>query len=120
MTKEIILGDRFRSENGEDMPFTIRTITGKEYEDIKNRTQKFIDGEIKADIRKANIEIVVNACTYPNFKDAETLKAAGCMLPGELVEKALLPGEVAALAGAILNFSGYNTKISDLVTEAKN
>lgn len=101
-TKEIVITDRIKDENGENFKFIIKPIGSDEFKDI---------GE-KADIKKVSVDtlLVVNNCIYPNFKKKDEMKEAGFSTAVEYVNAVLGAGEVIKLANEIMNFSGFGKK----------
>ena len=60
-------------------------------------------------------------CTIePNFKDADSIKKAGCQSPEQFLYKSLLAGEIAELAQQISALSGFDADMEEMVEEAKN
>ena len=120
LTKEIVLADRFRDENGKLLKFKIKTITRSEYEEIQAKTKKIDEnGNIYYD-SKFETELIISGTVYPNFKDAESMKEVGAKTAAEYVEEVLLLGESARLLNEISAFSGFNSNINDLIEESKN
>lgn len=62
--------------------------------------------------------LVYNTVTEPSLKNQELQTAFGCLEPTDIVEKLFKPGEVNALAKAILKTAGYNEDYSAAVHEA--
>lgn len=116
ITKKIIVGDRFKDENGKDMPFTIKALTSSvldTYRDNAREGNSFNAG-------KYNAAVVIAGCVYPNFKDAESVKSRNLNTPEEYLRDVLLPGEVDVIALEIQKLCGYNTSVNELIEEAKN
>ena len=122
MTKEAVVSDRFKDEEGNILKFTIRAISPSEFEEIRKKALIVKKGgkEIEFDTGKFNMDLIVNCTVDPNFKDAESIKALGCVSPDQYVNKVLLAGEVEELANQIREFSGFDKDLDELVDEAKN
>lgn len=122
MTKEVVVSDRFKDEKGNILKFTIRAISPSEFEEIRKRALIVKKGgkEFEFDTGKFNMDLIVNCTVDPNFKDAESIKALGCVSPDQYVNKVLLAGEVEELANQIREFSGFDKDLDELVDEAKN
>lgn len=120
ITKDIIVGDRFKDENGKDMAFTIKALTVEQMEKYRENATTFVKDKFKFNAGKFNTSIVIECCTYPNFKDAESVKARNLNTPEEYLRDVLLPGEITALSKEIQALSGYDVDINDLIEEAKN
>ena len=122
MTKEVVVSDRFRDEEGNLLKFTIRSISPSEFEEIRKKALSLKKGgkEIEFDTGKFNMALVINCTVDPNFKDAESIKQLGCATPEQYVNKVLLAEEVEELAQQIRAFSGFDKDLDELVKEAKN
>jgi len=109
-TKEVVVSDRLK-----DHPFTIKAIAPEKYDAYLKRAQK--DKALRE--RRAELEFIFECCVEPNFRDAETIKAAGCKTPQELIDKVLLIGEQKKLYLAISKISGFD-ELEAQVREVKN
>jgi len=69
---------------------------------------------------RADYYLIFNSVKEPNLKDAELQNAYGCVEPLDIVENIFLPGEVSAIAGAIMDLAGYGTSVSKVGKEIKN
>jgi len=121
MTKEVPISDRLRDENGSLYKAKIKTMTLKEFNELKRdctKTNK--KGKPEVNSEKLNTAIVIENTVNPNFKDAESIKKTGCINPEQYLNKVLLSGEVTALSEEILDFSGFNTNMNELINEVKN
>lgn len=121
ITKKITVGDRFKDENGNDMPFEIKTITADRIGEIRDRNTTVTEkGVVKFNSGSFNTAVALACCIYPNFKDKESIEARGVRTPEQYMKDVLLPGEIDAICNEVQRLSGYNTKINDLIEEAKN
>lgn len=116
ITKDIIVGDRFKDENGKDMAFTIKVLTSNQLDIYRDNARE--GNSFSA--TKFNAAVVIAGCTYPNFKDAECIKARNLNTPEEYLRDVLLPGEVDAISLEIQKLCGYNVSVNELIKEAKN
>lgn len=116
ITKDIIVGERFKDENGKDMPFKIKALTSGQLDTYRVRAR---EGD-KFNIGKFNADVVIAGCIYPNFKDAESIKLRNVNTPEEYLRDVLLPGEVDAISLEIQKICGYNISVNELIEEAKN
>ena len=116
LTKKIVVGDRFKDEDGKDMPFTIKALTSSQLDIYRNNARE--GNNFNAD--KFNAAVVIAGCTYPNFKDAESVKSRNLNTPEGYLRNVLLPGEVDVIALEIQKLCGYNTSVNELIEEAKN
>lgn len=120
ITKKIVVGDRFKDENGKDMAFTIKALTSEQLEKYRDEASTYAKDKFKFNASKFNIGIAIECCVYPNFKDADSIKEKGLHTPEEYVKAVLLPGEIEAISKEIQTLSGYNISVNELIEEAKN
>ncbi len=110
-------------DSGELYKFEIRALTEKEYEVARSEATT-LPRKKKESARFNNAifneKVILAGCIYPNFKDAESIKAATCISPEDYLHKVLLPGEISDLAEAITKLSGFDVGMEELVEEAKN
>lgn len=119
--KEVLVSDRFKDADGNIMTFKIRIMDNSEYKEYQKLVTKIgKKGKIEVDGSALQEKIVIGQTVDPNFKDAESIKAVGCMTPEQYLSKVLLPGEIVILAGKILEASGFAQDIEELIEEAKN
>lgn len=121
---EVAISKRLANpETGELYKFKIRALTEKEYENARNEATtlpKKKKDRVKFDNALFNEKIIISACLYPNFKDAESIKEAGCIAPEDYLHKVLLPGEISDLSNAITKLSGFDEDMEELIEDAKN
>lgn len=110
-------------DTGELYKFKIRPLTDKEYENARNLATTL--PKRKKDPAKFNNslfdeKIVIDCTIYPNFKDAHSIQATGCISPEQYLHKVLLPGEVSELSNRIIALSGFDNDMDELIEDAKN
>lgn len=117
VTNEVIISERLAK-----FPFKITAMTGDQFGDYQSRAAQPAKGKqkVKLDTKLFQQLIVLNHTVEPNFKDAETIKKAGCTSPEQFLYQSLLAGEIVELANQISILSGFNQDLDDLVDEAKN
>ena len=116
VTEEVIVSKRL-----EKFPFKIKAMTGKEFSEYqKLATVIGKKKKISFDSQKFNEQVVLNHTIEPNFKDADSIKKAGCQSPEQFLYKSLLAGEIAELAQQISALSGFDKDMEETVEEAKN
>ena len=121
MTKEVVVSDRLKDENGELYKFKIKAMSSKEFDTIRNSCTKIKkSGAIELDDNKLNCQVLLSSVIYPNFKDVESLNKLGCVTPEQYIHKVLLAGEVYTLVKEIQNLSGIDKDIQELKEEVKN
>lgn len=111
LEKEIIVSNRFADENGNFIPFKVRSIDSIELKDIKRLSRN--------DEMLIDIHLVANACVEPNFNSVELQNHYGVKNAFDLVQKVLLPGEINILSMQILKLSGYGMPFEKILEEAK-
>lgn len=124
LTDEVIISDRFKDKNGNIFKFKIKAMTNEDFEIARKKAMKLNLQKGKRDVsfdnRAFNESIVINNTLYPDFKNAESIKALGCMSPEQYLNKVLLSGEIAELAQQIQVLSGFEKDLSELAEEVKN
>lgn len=115
-------------ENGEPLLWTIKPLSTKENENIREdcMTEVPVKGKPNMFRPKLNtskyIAQMLCACIVePNLYDKELQDSYGVMTPEELV-KAMVddPGEYQDFVSFVQNYNGFNTTLEDKVEEAKN
>lgn len=120
LTEEVYVSNRFVDENGNKLPFKIKAISGEAYASYRKEALKITKNGAEFDTKRFNELIVINHTIDPNFRDAEAVKAAGCITPEQYMYRSLLAGEIDALAAKISELSGFNTTIEEAKEEVKN
>lgn len=116
LTTEVVVSNRLAN-----FPFKIKAMTGpefSEYQKLATRIGKHKKVEFNSKL--FNEMVVLNHTVEPNFRDADTLKKAGCTSPEQFLYKSLLAGEIAELSQQISNLSGFDKDVESTVEEAKN
>lgn len=108
--KEVIVSDRFKDENGDLIPFKIKSISADEISDIERRTNSSVD---------RFVYYIEQGCIEPNFKNIELQNHYSLKSGFDLIKKVLLAGEIDKLATEILKLSGYFKNFDELLDEAK-
>lgn len=120
ITKQIVIGDRFKDENGKDMAFTIKTLTSEQVDRYRELATSYVKDNFRFDTAKFNAKVVIECCKYPNFKDMDSMNERGFTNSEDYMRDVLLPGEIVALSKEIQALSGYNVDVNTLIEEAKN
>lgn len=119
-TEEVFVSDRFRDEEtGELLKFKIRAVSMSEYKQFQKTCTKNVKNVLDFDGIGFSEKIVIAGTVDPSFKDAESIRVAGCTLPDQYLYKVLLPGEVMLLAKKVLELSGFSDNMDELIDEAK-
>lgn len=103
------------------MEFEIRAIDGKLYDDIQDKStitkRNRAGNEFKSqDNRMLRRLVVLEGVVSPSLKDDRLLQAFGIGKGREedVIEKALLPGEIDLLGDRILTLSGYTDEMVEV------
>jgi len=116
LTAEVIVSSRLAK-----FPFKIKGMTGPEFSEYQKLSTKISrHKKVEFDSKTFNELVVLNHTLEPNFRDAESIKKAGCQTPEQFLYKSLLAGEINELAQQITALSGFDKDIEDTVEEAKN
>lgn len=120
--KEIVISKRFVDENGEPVPFKIRSISQEENEQITraSKRQRKVNGMVQEylDSIEYGRRLVVTGTVMPDFRAKEMCEAYGTLDPMQVPSKMLQAGEFAALMTAISDLSGFDADSPE--DEAKN
>ncbi|MGL4875179.1 MAG: phage tail assembly chaperone [Clostridium sp.] len=121
LTDEVIISDRFKDEKGEVLKFKIKALTADEFDSLQKTCTKIgKKGKVDFNQKRFNENLIINYTLEPNFKDAESIKQAGCVTSEQLLNKVLLAGEVSELTSKISQLSGFDNDMEELQEEAKN
>ncbi len=115
-------------ENGEPLEWTIRSISTKENNEIREECTREVQVtgkpnmfRPKVDTSKYIAKMICASIVEPNLNDKELQDSYGVMKPEDLImEMVDDPGEFNDLAAFIQNFNGFNTTFEDKVEEVKN
>ncbi|MDU2591713.1 MAG: hypothetical protein E7C86_03750 [Paeniclostridium sordellii] len=120
LTEDIIISDRFKVRE-EILKFKIKAVSPDEFSELQKQCTKVgKKGKVNFDSKMFNEQLVINYTVDPNFRDAESIKKAGCMTPEQFLNKVLLAGEVATLVEEISTLSGFDKDLDSLREDAKN
>ena len=119
-TRDIVISRRFVGEDGNPVPFRIRSLTQAENEALRKRSMKTrrVNGQAQEYLDSAEFSsrMIVAATVEPDFSSKELCDAYGVLDPLMVPGKMLMAGEYAALMGAITDLCGF----SDTAEEVKN
>lgn len=126
-TKEVIVSERFKDENGNPVPFVIRVIDQETNDKLINQSTRKIkkNGQI---IREFNEEryakLLVSSCVVePDFKNSEICAYYKVVDPLDVPGRMLNVGEYNYLAKKIRELNDIalsDEEFEELVEEAKN
>lgn len=122
-TEDRVISTRFTDEDGNPVPFTIRSITQQRNQEIIKQCQHPpIKGKSEADLlnkTKYQNMLIVECVVMPDFKDERICANYGVVNPIDVPAKMLLAGEYSQLTMAIMDICGFRTP-EELADDAKN
>ncbi len=110
-------------ENGEPLLWTIRPISSREVENIREECMNvdMAGGKAKFDSRKFTSRLLCAAIAEPNLNNAELQKSYGVMGAEDLLYEMIDdPAEFTALLNFVQNYSGLKNDLQANIDEAKN
>lgn len=120
ITREVVISNRFKDEEGKVVPFKVKTITQEMNKLLtKKCTEVGKNGQSNLNMKKYNNVLIVECCVVPDFKSAELCAAYGTNSPEEVPERLLIAGEYGRLMEAILETNQFKSG-NELEDEAKN
>ncbi|HBE87491.1 MAG TPA: hypothetical protein DDW53_22370 [Lachnoclostridium sp.] len=123
VTKEVIISDRFKDDEGKPVPFVIKTITQKENENLARMSRKVSSVKGKPVESLDNIlytKRLILACVQePDLSDQEVCRHYGTEDPLEVPSQMLSIGEYGRLSEAIMELNGMKDP-EEKLEEAKN
>ena len=122
-TKEVIISDRFKDENGKPLPFKLRKIDSETSESLMKRCRRKerVNGQIITEVDNAKYtKLLVLACVVsPNFKDSEMCDFYKVINPEDVPSRMLSIGEFSRLSDEIMKFNDFDTP-EEIENEVKN
>lgn len=122
-TKEIVISERFKGEDGVPVPFVIQAIDQEENDRLSklSRKRETVKGQpVETLDRSLYTRRLILACVKePDLKDAELCRHYGVVDPLDVAGKMLSVGEYGVLVDAIMDLNGVK-EAQDKLDEAKN
>ena len=117
VTEQLVVSERLK-----EFPFTIRAMTGPEYNGYQNACIENANNPKKRSFntKKFNEMVITNHTVEPNFKDSAWLQEMNVLEPSKLLGKTLLAGEIQTLSDAIMTLSGFGLDPNEEIEEVKN
>lgn len=117
-TVEVQVSDRFVDENGEPLPFKLRSLSHEMFESIRRMSYKeqTVNGK-KTQVIDNELWLsrcIIESCVQPDFKDTELCHAYGVEVPVSCPKKMLLEGEFQRLGRAILSLNGLDDESPEM------
>ena len=101
-----------KRKNRYDIETSIGTIV------VKQPMLKMIDEILKGhDGRQNDIDLIFETVLEPNLKDKDLQQAYGCTIPSDIVPMIFKPGEIGALARAIMSVAGFGASFEAKIHE---
>lgn len=115
-------------EDGKPLLWTIRPLTTKENDEIRDECMKEVPVvgkpnmyRPKLDTSKYIAKMICKCVIFPDLYDKELQDSYGVMTPEDLLKEMVDdPSEYQELMAFIQNFNGFDTTMDDKVEEAKN
>lgn len=96
---------------GFDFIITLRAIDPERYADIQKMAADFTNGSAdNIDIYQMQTQTLLAGIADPDLKNKELLEKFGAVLPGDIIRKLFLAGEIADLTAQITELNGYTTQ----------
>ena len=123
--KKVIVSNRFKDENGQVVPFIIKSISQDVNERLTKKctTTKTVKGQTvkNFDTARYTSALMVECCVQPDFADADLCKRYGCIDPLDVPARMLTSGEYTRLGEEIMSINGYDIDpVTKAEEEAKN
>lgn len=115
-------------ENGEPLKWTIKALTTKENDQIREECTKEIPVTGKPNIYRTKVNtsryiamMITRAVVFPDLNDTQLQNSYGVVTPEDLLKEMVdTPAEYDAFAQFVQQFSGFDTSLTEKVDEAKN
>lgn len=125
VTENIVVSNRFKTAEGQAIPWQVRSITEEENSELRKSATKRIKGKGGSYTTEFNHEdylakMTVACVVYPNLKDVELQKSYDAVGAEVLLRKMLLPGEFSELLQKVQALNGFDKEMNELIDEVKN
>ena len=115
-------------ENGEPLKWTIKALTTKENDQIREECSKEIPVTGKPNMYRTKVNtsryiamMITRAVVFPDLNDTQLQNSYGVVTPEDLLKEMVdTPAEYDAFAQFVQQFSGFDTSLTEKVDEAKN
>ena len=115
-------------EDGNPLKWTIRPLTTKENDNIRDDCMMEVPVKGKPNMFKPKLntskyvaKMICASVVEPNLYDKELQDSYGVMTPEELLKEMVdEPGEYQELVAFVQEFNGFNTTMDEKIEEAKN
>ncbi len=115
-------------ENGEPLAWTIKAITTRENDNIRDDSTREVQVPGKPNVFRPKLDtskyiakMICASVIEPNLNDKELQDSYGVMSPEELIKEMVDdPGEYNDFANFVQEYNGFSTTLDEKATEAKN
>lgn len=123
-TKEVIVSERFKGEDGKVLPFKIKVIDQDENDRLINAsttTRRQKNGQVTKELSSTmySRRLILACVVTPDLRDTELCEYYKCIDPLDVPGKMLSSGEYGTLIDAITELNGFNDE-GVIEDEAKN
>lgn len=122
-TKEVIISDRFKGEDGKPLPFKIRKIDSETADSLMKRCRRRerVNGQIVTEVDNSKYSklLILTCVVSPNFRDTEMCEYYKVINPEDVPSRMLSIGEFSKLSDAIMDFNDFGTP-EEIEDEVKN
>lgn len=122
-TKEVIISERFKDDDGKPLPFKIRKIDSETANALMKRCRRRerVNGQMvtETDNAKYSKLLILTCVVSPNFKDSEMCDYYKVINPEDVPARMLSVGEFSRLSDEIMAFNDFDTP-EGIEEEVKN
>ena len=123
-TKDVVISERFKGEDGKVLPFKIKVIDQDENDRLINSsmsTKRQKNGQVTKELNSTlySRRLVLACVVTPDLRDSELCEYYKCIDPLDVPGKMLSSGEYSTLIDAINELNGFNDE-EVVEEEAKN
>lgn len=120
-TIEVIISDRFLDEEGNPIPFKLKSLPQTKMKSIAKRSMKAgAKNSNEIDTSLFIVRCIVESCIQPDFKSKDICDQYETEDPLEVPEKMLLASEYEKLGRAFLDLNGIEEGGLDITGVSKN
>lgn len=123
---EVIVSDRFKDENGDVVPWTVRIIRPGENDDLMKEatSSKFMPRSgmyaSKVDMNSYLKALAITSTVEPDLNDKDLQDSYGVLSASDLLDEMLTAGEYNEYLKQLQKINGFDVSFDDKVDEAKN
>lgn len=125
--EEHVVSKRFKDAEGNPIPWKFGAVDGKTEAELRKQCTKRMPVPGKkgmfmpeTDYDLFNLKLAVATIKFPDLNNAELQSSYGVMGAENLLQKMLLPGELAEVKQIVAEVNGFDLELNELVEQAKN